>query len=41
MDSLKVEPDKYPDISYNFIFLVDLGLVTFLIIGFMMGVYLL
>ena len=41
MDSLRIEPDKYPDISYNFIFLVDLGLVTFLLIGFALGVILL
>ena len=41
MDELKIDPDKYPDISYNFIFLVDLGLVFFNLIGFMIGVLLL
>ena len=38
MEDLEIRPDEYPEVSYNFIFLVDLGLVLFNIIGFIFGV---
>ena len=40
MNALEIKPDKYPDVSYNFIFFVDVALVLFFLFGFMVGVFL-
>ena len=40
MKELEITPDKYPDVSYNFIFFVDVALVFFYLFGFMVGVFL-